>query len=89
MHVFFPCEPSRSETLRTPDHELLACKLFTLKHAAHIYVIKSQPLRFDNRTKRYRDSFFISINRAALLKHDQTELYCTDCKHVLIFKEMY
>lgn len=32
-----------------------------------IYLNKSQPLRFDNRTKPYHDFGFIMINRAALM----------------------
>ncbi len=52
------------------DNELLMCKntvtRFTLKHEEHIYLIKSQPLRFDKNTKPYRNFVFISITGAAL-----------------------
>lgn len=45
------------------DHEMLVCKR-TYKHTAHIYLITSQILRFDKRTKPYCDFGFILINRA-------------------------
>ncbi len=58
------------KTINKADNELLVCKntvtRFTLKHAEHIYLIESQPLRFDNNTKPYRNFVFISITGAAL-----------------------
>ncbi len=63
------CELSRSETLKTPDHAAHMQKnnYATLHCKTHCaYLIKSQPLQFDNLTKIDNHDFcFISINRAS------------------------
>ncbi len=92
MHVVFPnaCNNKQSETLKTPDHELIMCKkehsamLYSETCSTYIYLIKSQPLQVNNRTKSFCDFGFVSIHRAALLmgkKFGVAIVFCFITKH--------